>query len=363
MSDSNEGSAKFSKKIIAGNDAPTIKFKLGDNNTTFWKNKTLNYKIEVSDKEDGKTSTGTIDASKVKVTFTYIPEGQDMIQASIGHQQNVIPKGLSLINSSGCKACHAIKQKVAGPSYEEIAMHYDKEDKEMLIRSIKKGSQGKWGENMMAPHPQLEMEDAATIVSYILSLDPNKQLEQKNLPLSGNIVFDEHSKDDAAGKYILLASYLDQGNVDVEGSSLSAVEEFIFIPPKIQLEDAVDLDKSLSVWDTQGKTVVGSIKDGKKIKIKPISFDKLKSVSISAVFNKEYHYYGKIELRKGHESGELLGSREIEYFDKDKNGQKVFKIDTKPNIGSDTLFLVFNNSNDKDQFTMNGDWIQLNYEE
>ena len=362
VSDSKEGSGTFSKKIIAGNDAPTIKFNLGDNNTTYWKNKTLDYQIEVSDNEDGKTSSGTIDTSKVKVTFTYIPEGQDIIQATIGHQQNVVPKGLSLINASGCKACHAIDKKVAGPSYEEIAMHYNKGDKEMLMRSIIKGSQGKWGENMMAPHPQLKMEDVDEIVSYILSLDPNKHLKEKNLPLEGSLVFDEHSEGDVAGKYILIASYLDQGNADVEGSSLSAVEEFIFIPPRIELEDAVHLDKGLSVWDTQGKSVVGSINDGKKIKISPISFDNLSSISIGALFNKEYQYYGKVELRRGHENGQLLGSGEIKYFDKEKNGQKVFKIDTKPSIGSDTLFMIFNNSNDKDQFTMNGDWIQLNYD-
>ena len=68
-----------------------------------------------------------------------------MILASVGHQQNVIPKGLKLINSSDCKACHAINEKVAGPSYKEIAKRYEEKDKQTLIRRVIKGKSGYLG--------------------------------------------------------------------------------------------------------------------------------------------------------------------------------------------------------------------------
>ena len=65
------------------------------------------------------------------------------------------------------------------------------------------------------------------------------------------------------------------------------MEQRVFIAPRVELEDAVDLDKSLGVWESQGRTLVGSIKDGKHIQIAPIGFDQLSSVSIGelSVYN------------------------------------------------------------------------------
>ncbi len=158
-----------------------------------------------------------------------------------------------------------------------------------------------------------------------------------------------------------MVSYLDMGNQEVEGSTLSALEEVVFIPPRIELEDAIDLDKKLGLWESQGRKVVGSIKHGRHIKINPISFDNLSSISVGAVFSKNYPYYGELEVRKGKKSGEILGSGMIEYFDKNKEAFKIFELDLQPSQGVDTLFLVFKNPGNKEQFTMNGDWVQLNY--
>ena len=363
VSDSDGESSTISKKIIAGNDMPVIKIKLSDENTTFTAHRTLKYEIEVDDFEDGNSVDGSLDTSKVKVSFTYIPEGQDIIQASIGHQQNVTPLGLSLINESGCKACHAIDKKVAGPSYKEVSIRYDKDNTENLIHRIIKGSQGIWGDHMMAPHPQLKLEEVEEMVKYILSLDPKEKVAEQLLPVKGILQFKEHLNDEVSGKYILMASYLDNGIPNIEGTSLSAVEEYIFISPRIELEDALSLEKDLGIWETQGRTVVGSITNDKTIKIAPIDFTHLNSISLGAVFGKDYHYYGQVELRKGHKNGQLIGSDVIEYYDKKKEAFKVFEVKTLDNIGRDTLVLVFKNSKDDEQFTMNGDWIQLNYNE
>ena len=349
------------KKILVGNEAPTIKIALSDENRTYWKNKKLDYNIEVMDLEDGKTSDASLNSANVKVTFNYIPEGEDMILATIGHQKNVVPTGLKLINESDCKACHAVDKKVAGPSYEEIASRYNKDDKQNIMGRIIKGSQGIWGETMMSPHPQLKLDEVGEIVDYILSLNPDKAVAENYLPLSGSLDFNKHLKDEVAGKYVLMVSYLDKGHPEIEGSSLSAVEKVVFIAPRIELENGVNLDKSLSVWKSQGRKVVGSIKNGKHIQIAPISFDNLSSVSIGAAFNKDYKYSGTVEIRKGKPNGQLLGKSSIQYFDENKDGFKTFEINIKPNIGLDDLFLVFKNSNDEDQFVMNGDWLQLNY--
>ncbi|MEM1319761.1 MAG: ThuA domain-containing protein [Bacteroidota bacterium] len=356
-------SASTNKKIMVGNEPPKISIDLSSDNTIYWTNKKVNYQVKVMDKEDGNSADGTVDISKVKITFDYIPQGEDLILASVGHQQNVSPRGLQLINASDCSACHHKDKKVAGPSYSAIAQRYDKKDKETLIHRIITGSQGIWGEQMMAPHPQLSVEEVDEIVSYILSLNPEKKTKEQLLPLAGSLEFNQHLKDEEAGKYVLIASYLDDGHPDVEGSALSVIEEFTFIPPKIELEHAVDLDKALGVWETQGRKVVGSIRAGKQIKINPIDFDNLGSISIGAAFNKEYAYQGIVEVRKGQSTGELLGSKTIEYFDKDKEAFKVFETAINPAQGLDTLFLVFKNAANEGQYIMNGDWIQLNYYE
>lgn len=353
--------SSVNKKIMVGNESPNIKIVLSDPNTTYWKNKKLDYNIEVADLEDGNTSDATLDPSKVKVTFNYIPEGEDMILASIGHQQNALPKGLTLINSSDCRACHAKQKQVAGPSYQDIAMRYTQKDKQKIIRRIIKGSQGIWGENMMSPHPQFEIEEVEAMVDYILSLNPNKQIEENYLPMKGTVEFNDHLQDEIAGTYILMASYLDNGHPEVENSSLSAIEKIVFIAPKIELEDAVDLSKELGIWESQGRTLVGSIKDGKHIKTAPISFDNLSSISIGAAFSKDYPYKGAVEIRKGKKNGKLLGNSTIQQFDKNKDAFKVFEVNLQPTKGLDTLFLVFKNQKNEDQFIMNGDWIQLNY--
>jgi len=362
VTDSNGESAEANKKILVGNEPPSISIHLSDANTTYWKNKKLKYSIEVVDLEDGTTADTTLDSSKVKVTFNYIPEGEDMILASIGHQQNALPKGLKLINSSDCKACHAADIEVAGPSFQAIAYRYTHKDKEMIIHRVKVGSQGIWGDNQMAPHPQLTLEEIEEMVDYILSLNPEKQIAENLLPLEGSITFNEHLNEKESGQYVLIASYLDEGNSDIEGSSLSAIEKIVFVPPKIELENASQLDMGLGLWESQGRKLVGSIKDGKYIKINPINFNHLTSISIGAFFSKSYEYGGEVEIRSGRKNGKLLGKGNIQHFDDNKDVFKVFEISLEPINTTDTLFLVFKNQEDKNQYTMNGDWIQLNYD-
>ncbi len=363
VTDPQGSSTSMNKKVMVGNERPTIKIELDDPNTTYWKNKTINYKVQVSDLEDGQSSDGSLDVSKVKVTLNYIPEGEDMILASIGHQQNVIPKGLELINGSDCKACHAINEKVAGPSYQDIANRYDKSDKQTIMQRIIVGSQGIWGEQMMAAHPQLKLEDVSEMVGYILSLDSKKDKEEQNLALVGSVVFDKHAQDNVAGKYVLMASYLDEGHPEIDGSSLSSVEQVIFKAPRYEMEHAVDIDEELGVWNSQGKILVGAIKDNMHLKFDPVSFKNLKSIRIGAAFNKDYIYDGEAEIRIGKPDGQLLGKTDVHYFNKDKSGSKTMTIELKPSQELDSLFVVFKNTKDKDQYIMNGDWIQLNYSE
>ncbi|MDX9705443.1 MAG: cytochrome C [Weeksellaceae bacterium] len=78
--------------------------------------------------------------------------------------------GLALINGSDCRTCHHDTDKLIGPSYHEVAEKYTDADLDYLAEKIIDGGKGVWGEIPMTPHPGVNMEDAKTMVKYVLSL-------------------------------------------------------------------------------------------------------------------------------------------------------------------------------------------------
>ncbi len=80
--------------------------------------------------------------------------------------------GKQLAQDNGCLACHSVKTKVLGPSYQDVAKKYknDKKAKTMLIQKIKNGGTGNWGNIPMPGHPKIKNEDLDKIVTWILSI-------------------------------------------------------------------------------------------------------------------------------------------------------------------------------------------------
>ena len=85
---------------------------------------------------------------------------------------NANETGKQLAQESGCLACHSVKTKVLGPSYQDVSKKYnsDKTSKSMLVKKIKNGGKGNWGNIPMPPHPQLKEKDIEKIVTWILSI-------------------------------------------------------------------------------------------------------------------------------------------------------------------------------------------------
>jgi len=350
------------QKIIVGNDPPTLKIELDETDKIFYDGKKVNYKIVVKDTEDGSTDGQGITAEDVKVTLNYIPEGQDLVVAAIGHQQNTVPIGLQLINESDCKACHAINEKVAGPSYMDIANKYSKADKNQLVSNIIKGSSGIWGEQLMSAHPQLNIETVEKIVTYILSLKPDKDKIAKTLPLTGTLDFKDHlSTKSDEGIYVLMASYLDKGHAEVEGSQLAAQEQFIFKSPILEAEEADDRSEGTSRWNRGKRTVIGAIKHNAFLRFNNIDLANLKNVQLAADFNKDYSYKGIVEIRENSMDGNLIGTTSVSHFNKNKNIQKTFDIKIQSATTKGDLILVFKNAEDVEQFVMNLDQVSLGY--
>jgi len=348
-------------KLLVGNDPPELTIQINPENTSFWDYKEVKYKVIVKDQQDGSTLDGSIDPDRIKVTLDYIPEGNDIIKATLGHQQNTIPIGKKLINGSDCKACHAVKEKVNGPSYMEIAEKYTSDDVGYLISKVIKGGSGVWGETMMSAHPQLNQDEVDKMIKYILSLKSDSAPVKKLLPIKGTIKFDKHINSDKEGMYVLMASYLDNGNETLPESRLSAREQIIFKAPKIEAEDAIEKSNGLGNWSAEEQNLVGSIVHDSYLKFDILPLKGLESIKFAVFFAGNYAYEGDVEIREGSPNGNLIGKTHLKYFDKNKGLMKYYKISVKPTTDKAPLFLVFKNEKDKEQYIANANWLLLNY--
>ncbi|GGW33059.1 PQQ-dependent sugar dehydrogenase [Arenibacter certesii] len=361
VTDEAGNSAYGTTKILVGNDEPEVKIDVNTDNYIYWDNRTLDYAVNVVDKQDGSTADGTIDPKSVKVTFTYIPEGEDMVKATLGHQQNTVPEGKLLIDGTDCKACHGINEKVNGPSYIEISQRYTTIDKPYLIDKIRNGGSGVWGEGMMSAHPQLKVEEVDKIVDYILSLNTELDNDEDLLPLKGTLSFKEHIGKGSEGKYVITASYLDKGGVGLEEGNLSSRAQIIFKYPKIQAENAADKSEGITIWDAMGDNLVGGIKDKSHLTFENVSLTGLKKIRLSMFFGPDTQYKGIVEVREGDAGGKIIGTGTIDHFNKKDGIKKELDIPVTSKTNGNMISLVFKNESAKEAVITNLDWMSLYY--
>lgn len=87
-----------------------------------------------------------------------------------------VPKGETVAKGSNCFSCHAIDQKVVGPSFEAVATKFAGTPgaAATLEEAVKNGHVGTWGNVAMPPHPELGTAETKEIISWILSLKSHK---------------------------------------------------------------------------------------------------------------------------------------------------------------------------------------------
>lgn len=84
---------------------------------------------------------------------------------------NAAMASADLAKAKNCMACHAVANKVVGPSYKDVAAKYagqkDAEDK--LTQKVLKGGSGAWGAVPMPANAQVSEAEARTLVKWVLS--------------------------------------------------------------------------------------------------------------------------------------------------------------------------------------------------
>lgn len=86
-----------------------------------------------------------------------------------------ISDGEARAQASNCFSCHAIDHTLAGPAFDEVAGRYAGQRGAIvatLVKKIRMGGAGNWGEVPMTAHPELSDADITSMVKWILSLKP-----------------------------------------------------------------------------------------------------------------------------------------------------------------------------------------------
>lgn len=80
----------------------------------------------------------------------------------------------ALARSRNCIACHQSVGKLLGPGYDEIKEKYsaDPDAAEMLVKRIRKGGVGHWGQVPMPANLQVTEPEAKQLVKWLLKPEP-----------------------------------------------------------------------------------------------------------------------------------------------------------------------------------------------
>lgn len=342
-------------QIATGNAPSKISVDFSSENIFYNSSGSLGYEVNVQDPEDGSLSNNGISSDDVFTHLEFLPEGIIERETPVGHQIEIDMNGKTLIDGSDCKACHAVANKINGPSYQQIAQKYSTSDIPMLVEKVLNGGSGVWGETPMAAHPQLDEADVTEMVEYIMSLGKTKA----SLPVKGELKFDQHNKFNLKGTYLLTVSYTDKGAEGI--SPITSTEQFFFQASVLEAEAADDTHPDNTLWNAMGEDIVGNIKNGHYLGFDNVLLDGLKSVTIRGVYNEKYNYKGTIELRLGAVDGPVLGQVTVDYLDNRRQRLRRNEISLSPNKGKDKLYVVFKRTDDVEGFIMNADHLLLNY--
>lgn len=77
-----------------------------------------------------------------------------------------------LAKQKNCLACHAADKKLVGPAYKDIAAKYkaDKNAQTLLVKKVREGGVGVWGQIPMPANPQVNEQEAQALVKWVLSM-------------------------------------------------------------------------------------------------------------------------------------------------------------------------------------------------
>ncbi len=292
--------------IVAGNEPPVIGLNLTGNKSFFFPGKPISYSVDVADKEDGK-----INPAQVAVSIDYASEGLDY--AEVSQQQRSVDASTRfavaqyLISKSDCNNCHHADTKSIGPMFTEIADKYAAKQPwalDSLPKKIRGGGVGVWGNVNMPAHPGVSLNDARTIVNYILHV---KEKNISTLPLKGNYTQQIPAGDNGKGSLIVRAAYTDKG---AAGATPLTTEKVVVLHSPHLVPANADIIKDADIKKQLMFVVSVNLipKNNGYIAFKKVDLTGIKQLELNASANPQQGFTGgTIEIRLGSPTGDLLG--------------------------------------------------------
>ena len=348
VTDDKGGTGKTSRKIFVGNTPPDVSIRTKANRSFYWDDVRFDYKIRATDKEE------KIDSGRLKISFGYIPHGDDaatILSSDLDVGSYRYLEGKQMVNSLDCKSCHSMDKESVGPSLLDIAKRYPgtKNTLKDLSEKIIEGGSGNWGDRAMTPHPALSSKEAGDMVKYILSLGDRKV----DRPSKDVILLKEHIGKGDAGAYLLNATYRDNGANGI--GELQGHDHILLRNPIVQAEDFDEGNVSIANITTAFLKYIRNIDEGKYIKFKSIDLAHVKRLIYKVQSSGPG---GTITVHLDSRDGPVVSSIDVP---KIKSGSKNIgweEIGASLNVtqGTHDLYFVFTGPG---QNLFNVDWIRF----
>jgi cytochrome c len=173
----------------------------------------LPYTISVWDAEDGNTEYNEIPSNEVLLVAKYVSDSILIEKNSFSEEMIRHHDAVLALSRSNCFSCHAAKEKLIGPSFEEVATRYKNSAGaiEQLAKKVIDGSTGTWSDLKMPPHPDLEAQHVREMVTWILKNNSDQDFVYF-VGTEGSLkISPKPATARRAGVYVLTASYMDHG--------------------------------------------------------------------------------------------------------------------------------------------------------
>lgn len=288
--------------VLVGNTPPELRFIAPRDGDFYLPGEPIAWSLHAEDVEDGVLSDPVQAAAQVSTEVAWhrgAPPGSADASAQPAHP------GKESMQRSDCFHCHAVQNRVVGPSFLEIAGKYRGEHDALtlLAQRVREGSTGVWGQVPMLPHPQHSQAEAQQMVSWILALTDQGPAISVQRGLSGTV-----AAEGEPSSLVLSARYSDRGQGVI--GPLTARAQVRLRHPAVEAEHfSHHAGNSTLHSDTAtGGAFIGAITAGSHLRFDRIDLAGMERVSLRVSSAGEG---GFIELRAGSVDGPILGSTEV----------------------------------------------------
>ncbi len=348
--------AQMETEIRVGNAEPQVTILEPAMGSFFTWDEPIAYRTRVIDAEDGDSTAGEIEDTRVVVRAKYQQRRSSTHTDARGqpmtNDEAVAEPGLALMRQTTCFACHMTGTVSAGPAYGNVAARYrdDPQARQRLAKKIISGGMGVWGQKPMPPHPQHTLEEAQQMVDWILSL----AAETAHRPMAGTSgAFRARTHPDGrgnAGVYEITASYTDRG---AENAANITGKSTHILHTRMKKAAFFDTRRGVELIDEyEGEhTIVGHFADGDYVSFRDVLLKGIEAVTFRAAALNPAG--GRFELRADAPDGELVADVVL----KSQGGYGYYKRKlTDPGRLVD-LYLIARSDAPGPQKTMGLNWL------